>query len=269
MSADAIKKFLDDAAGYPDSTNITIGDTQIPLGSLRALNAAERTQLSDKMKAVDEKEGRVNAKGQEVMTLAAKAQAAYEAAEEAKRTAGARTAPAGEDPFDDPWLKPVKTGFDARDKEINTLKEQLKQVLTTVGNAATIFTEDRWDREYSGLNFGKREKKPTRAELLDFATRNNLTDRHKLPSITAAWEKMSEGDRIEQTKEQARQEGIEEGRRQAMAARVTAPGSSGPGATPPGAGGKAPAGELGDLYSEAIKDPELRAMLENMPAGTM
>jgi len=27
------------------------------------------------------------------------------------------------------------------------------------------------------------------------------------------------------------------------------------------------AGELGDLYADAIKDPELRALLEQLPAG--
>lgn len=269
MSVDAIKKFLESATEYPDTTTITIGETQIPLGSLRALNAAERTQLSERMKAVDEKEGRVNAKGQEVMSLAAKAQAAYEAAEEARKSAGIRPPNPNDDPLNDPWFTPVKTGFEARDKEINTLKEQLKTVLNTVSNAATIWAEDRWDREYSGLDFGKREKKPTRAELIEFAQKNNITDRHKMPSITGAWQKMSEGDRLAQSAEQARMEGIEEGKRQAMAARVQPPGVSGPGAIPQGSGGRPAAGDLGDLYSEAIKDPELRALLENMPAGTM
>jgi hypothetical protein len=268
MSTDAIKKFLEDASAYPDATPIKIGDTEVPLGSLRALNAAERTHLSESMKSVEEKEKQVNARGQKVVELAQKAQAAYDAAETARATAGAARTEPGTDPFADPWLAPVKGALDARDKKIDELSNQLKQVLSTVGNAATIWAEDRWDREYNGLDFGKREKKPTRQELLDFAQKNNLTDRHKMPSITEAWNKMSEADRMAQNAEQARLEGIEEGKRQAMAARVPPPGVSGPGATPPGT--KTPPGaELGDLYSEAIKDPELRALLEQMPQGIM
>jgi hypothetical protein len=266
---DDIKKFLENTKDYPDTTTITIGETQVPLGSLRALNAAERTQLSERMKGVEDKEKEVNNRGQQVVELAKKAQAAYDAAEEARRTAGVRQPDPGADPFADPWLAPVKGALDQRDKTITELQNQLKQVLTTVGNAASIWAEDRWDREYQSLDFGKRDKKPTREELLKFAQENNITDRHKMPSISGAWNKMSEGDRIAQTAEQARLEGIEEGKRLAMAARVPPPGVSGPGAIPPGSTGKPAAGDLGDLYSEAIKDPELRALLEQMPAGIM
>jgi hypothetical protein len=269
MSTDAIKKFLENTSEYPDTTSIKIGVTEVPLGSLRALTAAERTQLSDRMKAVEEKEKMVNERGQSVVELAKKAQAAYDAAEEARRTAGTRQPDHSQDPFSAPWLAPVKSALETRDKEINSLKDQLKTAIASIGNAATIWAEDRWDREYSGIDFGKREKKPTRQELIDFATKNNLTDRHRMPSVAAAWEKMSAADRLEETREQARQEGIEEGKRQAMAARVPPPGVSGPGAIPPGTGGKPPAGDLGDLYQEAIKDPELRALLEQMPAGIM
>lgn len=268
MSVDALKKFLDDAAAYPDTTPIKIGDTEVPLSSLRALNASERTQLSEKLAAADKRDKDLTSKQAQVLDLAKKAQEAYEAAETARKTATTPTRTA-ENPFDDPWLAPVKTALETRDKKIEELTGQLKTVLTTVGNAASIWAEDRWDREYSALDFGKRDKKPTRDELLEFAKNNNLTDRHKMPSLRAAWDKMSEADRQKDIAETARQEGIEEGKRLAMAARVPPPGVAGPGVSSAGKPNKPQSGELGDLYSEAIADPELRALIEQLPAGVI
>lgn len=259
---DDIKKFLEAVKDQPDTVEITIGEAKVPLGSLRALNSTERAELAERMKQVEAKETEVKSRGEKVVELARKAQAAYDAAEEARRSAATAPARTGEDPFDDPWLKPVKSELSKRDEELKTIKAQLAQALSAVKDLGTIGLEDRWDREYSSLDFGKRDKKPSRQELLDMATKENLIDRHKIPSIRLAWEKMSAADRLSDEKEKARLEGIEEGRRQAMAARVPPPGVSGPGAgaLPPGA--KGPKDDLGDLYGEAIKDPELRALLE-------
>ena len=268
MSTDAIKKFLEDSAHYPDTTPIKFGEVEIPLGSLRALNAAERTALSDRMKAVEAQETDLKGRQTKIVELATKAQQAWEAVQEAhKAAAAAPPAKPGENPFDDPWLQPVKNAFSERDKKIEDLTNQLKQTLTTVGQAATIFAEDRWDREYASLDFGKREKKPTRQELIDFATKEKLNDRHGLPSVAKAWEKMSEADRLEDIREKARQEGIEQGRAQALASRIPPPGVPGPGQAPQLPKVNPNAGDLGDLYAEAIKDPELRALIEQLPAG--
>src|ERR1700693_719308 len=261
--ADDLKKFLDNAKDYPDTTPIKIGEVEVPLGSLRALNTTERTQLSDRLKAVETQETDLKGRQAKVVELAQKPRAAYDAAEEARKTAGTNPPKVGDDPFADPWLAPVKTELQKRDKELESLKADLKKAVDAVTNIATIGVEDRWDSQFKAIDFGKREKKPTRQELLDFATKNNLTDRHRLPSITEAWNKMSEEDRRTEVAEKARQEGIEEGKRQAMAGRVPPPGASGPGmGTPTGKDGKTPAGELPDLYKSAIDDPELRALLE-------
>src|SRR5258707_15658917 len=118
MSVDVIKKFLEDTQGSPDSTPVRIGETEIPLGSLRQLNASERTQLSDRIKQVESKETELNTRQQNIVDLAQKAQAAYQAAEEARRTATTQPPPAaGADPFPDPWLAPVKTALSHRDKK--------------------------------------------------------------------------------------------------------------------------------------------------------
>ena len=198
------------------------------------------------------------------MDLATRAQQVYETAQAAIKKAG-EAAP-GTDPFADPWLAPVKKELDTRDKSMTEMQAHLKNLATIVANAAQIFSEDRWDREYSAIDFGKREKKPTREEILKFATDNKIFDRHGMPSVRAAWEKMSEADRLEDLRKSEFEKGREAGRMDALAARVPPPGV--PGAGAPATGPLKPnPGELGDLYQEAIKDPELRALMEQLPAG--
>ena len=263
MSVDQIKKFLESATEYPDATPIRIGEVEIPLGSLRQLNAAERETLSQRIKQTETKEAELNTRQQAVVDLAQKAQAAYQAAEEARKTATTRQAEPGTDPFADPWLAPVKTALGERDKKIEDLTNQLKTALGTITNAATVWAQDRWDREYEGLNFGKREKKPTREELLKYAQEQKVTDRYGMPSVREAWNKMSEGDRLEQLRQEALEKGREEGRMEAMAARVTAPGVSGIGhSAQPGKKITPDTDVLGDLFGESMKDPELRQLIE-------
>lgn len=272
MSVDQVKKFLDGVTEYPDTTPIRIGETEVPLGSLRQLTASERAGLADRMKAVETKENELNTRQSQIVDLAQKAQAAYQAAEDARRTATQPPPNPGADPFNDPWLQPVKAALDARDKKIEELAGQLKSAFQTQQQIASIWAEDRWSREYDTLNFGKREKKPTVDELKKFAAENKINDRFGLPSVRGAWEKMSEADRMEELRKAAEEKGREEGRMEALASRVTAPGVSGPGQGPAAQlkkGYNPDADVLGDLYADALKDPELRQQIESMGAGVL
>jgi hypothetical protein len=268
MSVEQLKKFLEDAQGLPDTTTVKIGDAEVPLGSIRALNRSEREQLAAGLKANDDRKKELEKQQGIVVDLAKQAQAAYDAAREAQAKAGQPVQNnSNSDPFNDPWLQPVRKELDNRDKKIEELTGQLRQMATIVQNAAGIWSEDRWDREYDRIDQGKREKKLTRQELLDYATQNNLLDRHKLPSLRLAWEKMSQADRETEMRKDEFEKGREAGRLESLAARVPPPGVPGPGA-PPASPRPAP-GELGDLYAEAIKDPELRQLIEQLPAGMM
>jgi len=264
MSVDQIKKFLESAKEYPDATPIRIGDTEIPLGSLRQLNSAERQSLSERMQGVEAKEKDLQTRQQSVVELAQKAQQAYDAAEEARKKATTRQADPGSDPFADPWLAPVKTALGERDKKLEELTNLVKTQQMTLAQAAQVFMRREWDREYSGLNFGKRDKKPTRDEILKYAQENKIVDTDGMPSVRLAWDKMSETDRLESLKQEALEKGREEGRMEAMAARVTAPGVSGMGQGPQPINRKITPDTdvLGDLYTEALKDPDLRALIE-------
>ena len=264
MSTDAIKKFLEDTQGHPDSTTVKIGDTEIPLGSLRQLNASERQTLSDRLKQVETKETELNTRQQGIVDLAQKAQAAYAAAEEARAKASQRQPDPSADPFADPWLAPVKAALTDRDKKLEEQATLLKSLQATLGQAATVFMKREWQREYDGLNFGKRDKKPTRDDILKYAQENKIVDGDGMPSVRLAWDKMSETDRLEDARKEAQEKGREEGRMEAMASRFTQPGTPGPGQGPLSPGKKITPDTdvLGDLYVDALKDPELRALIE-------
>ena len=271
MSVDAITQLLQDAQGYPDNTPITIGDKQIPLGSFRQLNASERQTLSERLKGVEAKESELNTRQAAIVDLAQKAQAAFAAAEEARVKAGQRQDSPGADPFADPWLAPVKSALEARDKKLEEATNLIKTLQATVGQAATVFMKREWQREYDGLNFGKREKKPTREELLKFSQDNKIVDSDGMPSVRLAWDKMSEGDRLEEARQEALARGREEGRMEAMAARVTPPGVSGIGQGPaqraPRIGPETDV--LGDMWADVQKDPELRDLVSQLGPGML
>jgi hypothetical protein len=267
MSKDVIKKFLLDTKNHPDTTMVKIGDTEVPLGSLRQLSADERAELDTAIKANSDRAAELDTRQRDILDLAQKAEGTFRSAEDLRRTAEERLKAAGggnSNPWDDPWLKPVNERLTAREKEIADLKEMLKTTIGAVSRAATIFTDDRQEAEYRTIDFGKREKKPTRDEILKYATDNKITDRHGLPSIAGAWHKMSEGDRIEQIKLEAEARGREAGRQEAIASRIPQPNVPGPGMSG-GLPKVTPSnGELGDLYQESLKDPELRQLIEQM-----
>ena len=263
MSTDALKTFLEDTKNHPDTTPIKIGDTEVPLGSLRALNSSERQTLSDRLKQVETKETELNTRQQSIVDLAGKAQAAYQAAQEAQAKAGQRQPNSSEDPFADPWLAPVKSALADRDKKIDELSKLAANLQATLGQAATVFMKREWQREYDGLNFGKREKKPTRDDLLKYAQENKIVDGDGMPSARLAWNKMSEGDRLEEARNEALEKGREEGRMEAMASRFTPPGTPGVGQGPLVNKKLTPDTDvLGDLYVDGLKDAELRPLIE-------
>ena len=262
---DPLKQFLEDSAKYPDATVVTIGEVQVPLGSLRALNSSERTTLAERLKAAEATEKANKERETKLVDLATKTQKVYD-----EYTARVAAAPNGTpdknnqaDPWADPWLAPVKTALEARDAKAAELAKKLEEATKTIANAATIWAQDRWDRQYESINFGTREKKPTQDELIKYATENNLLDRQRIPSVTAAWTHMTAGEREAELKKAEFERGREAGRAESLAARITPPGAAGPGVPPPVPVRIKPGeGDLGDLYGEALKDPELKALLE-------
>jgi hypothetical protein len=264
MSADAIKKFLENAKDYPDTTMVTIGDQQVPLSSLRQLNSSERESLATAIKQNADRATELDGQRTKILELAAKAQTAYNAAEEARAKASAVTTPT-ENWREDPWQKGPA-------KEIDELKTQLAAAIGKYNNLeqvafrfANIFNDDRNDRLYEGIDQAKREKKYGKDDLIKYATDNKLLDRLGLPSMRLAFDKLTETERLEERDKTAFDKGREAGRMEALAARMPQPGVPGPGATVPRPKNGGPDADiLGDMYQESLKDPELRALIEQL-----
>jgi hypothetical protein len=263
-----VQNFLENSKDFPDNTPVKIGDTEVPLGSLRQLNATERTRLDEALKANATRQQELAREHEQVSSLASKAQQAYQSAQEAIAKAQATMPPpqTNEEVFVSPErLRALEKRFE---DFIKIIDQQNKQRDTITQNMVSIWSEKNFDDEYRGLgpDFHKRDKKPTVQEIVKYATDNNILDRFKLPSVRLAWDKMNEHERIDELKKAEFQRGLEAGRMEQMAARIPPPGIPGA-APPPGPVGQANRGELGDLYAEAIKDPELRALIEQLPAG--
>lgn len=251
-----------------DTLPVRVGDVEIPLGSLRQATTAQLAAITERARQLDTREQTITARQKEIVDLASKAQDAYAKAQELAKTAAAtRTPEPGADLFSDPWAAQFKPVFDGYENKIKDLNGKLDRASGMLTEAAKTWAEDRWDNEYGSIQWGKRdkEKQPSRDELLKYAMDNKLMDRRGMPSIKLAWEKQTEVDRLADAADKARQEGIEQGRREAMAARIPPPGV--PGAPPPPPNKNADRGDLGDLYAESLKDPELRALIESLPPG--
>jgi hypothetical protein len=268
MAGIDFSKILADTETYKDDMNMTFKSAdgtpvEVQLGALRNLNASERQSLTEKISVAQAREAEINRRDASSTELSKKAQQVLDEIEKMK--ANTRSTAPGDDPFADPWLAPVKAALDKRDNDIAELKKLVASGQSTVAEAAKIFLKKNWKSEYGSINFGKSTKKPTQDELVKYAATNKLVDEDGIPSISRAWEEMSKGDREADLIKEAEARGEEKGRIAAMAARVLPPGVPGSAGGP--APKAAPPGELGDLYSQALQDPELRRQLEELGAA--
>jgi hypothetical protein len=265
MAGIDFSKILADKETYKDDLTLRFKDAdgserEVPLGDFRSLTSREQKELSDRIADAQARETEASKRFESADNLGKQAAKVLADIEELKKNT--RTAAPGEDPFNDPWLAPVKEALSKRDAEIADLKKLVASGQATLQQAAQIFLKNNWKSEYNSLNFGNTSKKPTRDELVKYAATNKLTDEDGIPSISRAWEEMSRADREEATKKEAYERGLEAGRIAAAANRVTQPGV--PGSGGPAAPVKTNPGELPDLFTEGMKDPEIRGLLQQL-----
>ena len=260
MSKDVIKKLLQNATEYSNDAEVIIAGQKVTLGDLRALDSDERKTLNDSI-------AKANKLRDDAIAASARAQTVYEQANEVlekNKNAAPPAAAAGTDPWaTDPWLKPVDERMKKQEAANEELKNLLKQVSTIVGNGMTTFSEARWDDQYNSIDFGKHPRK-TRDELLEYAKTNRLVDRTNLPSIRLAWEHMTAPERQKAHEEDLIERGRQRGIQESLASRLPQPNVPGPGMSAPAPKIPANGDVLGDLYGDAVKDPELRQLLEQM-----
>ena len=151
--------------------------------------------------------------------------------------------------------------------ETSLSTETIEKLNNTAINMATVWSEDRWDSEYEQIVHStpaeKRAAIPSRKDLLEYATKENIKDRHNLPSIRKAWEKKTESERLTESNEAARQRGIEEGKQQAFAARIPRPSTVQTGQ----GGGPAQFDDWNKLTDAALADPEIARIIQGSGIG--
>lgn len=262
MSKDVIKKILQDTTQYTDDAQITIAGQTVTLGDLRGLDADERKAVNDAVAAA-------NTLRDKALQTSAKAQEVYDNySAKVKELEGKTVIPPNNNGAPDPWktdawLAPVDQRFLSIEKHNEELRNLVKQVSTIVGNGMLAVSENRWDDQYRSIDWGSRQKK-SRDEMIEYAKTNRLLDRNGLPSISAAYDHITAPERQKQQEESLLEKGRQQGIAETLASRFQAPNVPGPGlsAPPP----KIPAGGdvLGNLYTEAMADPALSAMIQEL-----
>jgi hypothetical protein len=266
----SFEEVIADTQKYPDSLEIEVAGTKIPLASLRAVNKSERERLSAEIGNVAKE--RENLSQAQTKALQLAEEAARIKAEIENDASTRRQVAAGADPFEtDPFYAPVSKKIqglqEKYDKTLEKLNSAVEKMNNTATNMATVWAEDRWDNEYEqvlrSVPEDKRSTVPSRKELLEYAAKENIKDRHNLPSVRKAWEKKTEGERMTQSAEEARKQGIEEGKRMAFAARIPKPSTVQTG----GGGGPAVLDDWNKLTDAALADPEIARIIQGSGIG--
>lgn len=251
--------------GIPDDAQLTFNGKTVTFGNLRGLSKRQQTALQTKIDAASRKEQEVSTQQQQLLRLTQEAQQIHERlqTQEANRPT---VAAADDDAYDtDPFYKPIRERSSKLEKRLDEISGQQKQLMDSLKTSITTWAEDRWDREYDGISFPKGKDKPKRDELIDFATKNRLVDRHGMPSVRKAWDTMHAGDRQKEVEDAAYARGQKDGEERARIASMPQPTTISPG------GGKANGGaalsDLDDLTRAALADPELRQIIANTNLG--
>lgn len=256
---------LKDEKNFPDTLELPVGDKKIPLGELRAFSKAQQQRVETELNAAKqtrEAAVRDSEKAAEVLSNLQKLQ------EEASKVT-TRPADAGDDWETSEFWGPVKKRMTAREQEAADLKKTVENLTNTITRAATIFAEDRWDREFEQsaprLKKNKQYADWDQGKVRQYAVDNKLVDRHGFPSVTRAIQELTKEDELEIARQQAREEGLQEGlqraRMGAMARPTSHSGKRSTGAVID------PAKNLEDLGDAVMDDPELTKMLSDL--GTL
>lgn len=262
-----LKEVIQDSAKYPDSTTIKIGDAEVPLSSLRALSARQQQELEQGITKNRQIETELEAKRREVMDLSTKAQEIYNGLTERQRAAADAVTTSI---FDDPVYQPVKKEFDSRDARINAQEDKIAQLTAAISALAQVGMADREERQFESVATELRKRDKYKdwdlPKLKKYAEEKNKKDRFGLIDLRAAVHDLTEDDRVADETKRAMEEGIEKGKRIALASRIQQP-STNQGFIPRVANSDNGEATLDNLESEILKDPELSKMWQATLSG--
>lgn len=260
--AKTLDEILTDVENYPDNLTIKIHDNDVPLGSLRTFNKSERDKLISEQSAA--KASREAAEKERTAALALSEQAAKIQRDlEARIAADPRGNNPTQDQFDtDPWYEPIRKRMAKYDEAVKKLDDATQRMENMQKNMSMTWAQDRWDNQYRTISGSMTDRnRKGKDDLLKYAAENKLVDSYGIPSVTMAWDKLTEADRMAEATEKARKEGEERGRQAAFAARVRPPSSGRPGKTP------VELNDWNDLTDVAMQDEEIAKMITSGNLG--
>lgn len=255
-----------DTAKFPDTMTVKIGDAEIPLGSIRALSARERQELEQGIGKNKERETELETRKSEVLKLAAEAQRIMSEAEAARTAAAGNT----QSVWDDAVYAPLRKEFDKEVSARNDLSKKYEQLFAAVGALAQVGIADREERQFEAVSSELRKREKFKDwdlnKLKNFAAEKNKKDKFGLLDLRAAAHDLTEEDRGAEESRRAREEGIQEGKRIALASRIQQP-STNQGFVPRVINAKDGEATLDNLEAEMMNDPEIRKLWEQTLSG--
>ena len=220
-----IQEILAATDTLPDGTEMTFGEHKIKLGDIRSLTAKEKRELTEKMAAADTREGQARDTAMKAANLLSSLEEARQGLEKQK------TAPSSDDDFDtSEWWKPVKARFAERDAKIDQAIKGIESLTKSVGQAATIWAEERWQTQFERnaprLKKVEAYKDWDYAKVRDYAAANKILDAHGLPSVEKTILELTKSSDLENTRKEAYEQGIQKGRNMSRMESMNRPASA-------------------------------------------
>lgn len=254
---------LADANTFPDTAEITIGDQKISLGQIRDLSKKQQASITERMNALDKERNEVKELAVKAADLLAKAQPLADGATRKVEPKQETT----EDYWDtDPLYEPIRKRLSPIEKQLKDAMDTITAQKTALEKAALIFARDRWDRQYESgkirLKGDKYKDYRSVDKLAEYAAQHQLVDAFGMPSVERAIVELTKPDELEELKRQAKEEGIEEGRRMARLNTMARPtSSSGKSAGQKPSKGLDPTKNFEDLGDAVAEDADLMEAL--------
>ena len=256
---------LSDKTKYPDTIEIPIGDEKVSLGDLRTLTQGQQAALADQINSYKTREREVTELASKAAEVISRAEAATKAEEKPVRQPNE-----WDQLYDtDPSYAPVRTRLSAYEEKLTKAQEKLDAQQAALEKAAMVFAKRMWRDDYKEA--GERLKGDKYAQwrdidkLANYAAQRGLIDPESgIPSVSRAIEDLTREDELARLREEAKQEGIRQGRLEARMGAMQRPTSAaGP---QPGSGDFAldPAKNFEDLGDKAMLDPATREMLAQL-----
>jgi DNA repair exonuclease SbcCD ATPase subunit len=247
-----------------DTTEITIGDSRVTLGELRAFDAEQQGNVSRELQKATEMQQSLEQDQMRAANLLA------ELANQPRPVAQPNVQPNVQeiDYNSDPILRPLAQRLDAAVKEVQGLKESLTNELNTlkgsVQTATASYINDSWESGFRGfVDKADAVEKPILSKVqlrdaLKYAADHNIVDHRKVPDPVRAALQMTETERLAAIRSAEREAGKTEGislGRQQLAAEMPKPGVTGRRAVQP------PSKNMDEAIANLANDPEMQTQL--------